>query len=73
MYIFLLCSQLFTDNKDKQGKRMTRVTLKMQLCLLFNQLRYTNNLLLYRPVYVHVCVAASIIIVQVGCFLSVEK
>ena len=61
------------EKKSNQIKQRSKLILKMQLCLLLSQLRYTNDLFVYRSVYSRVCVAKSIIIVEVGCFLFIEN
>lgn len=61
------------EKKYNQIKKRSKLILKMQLCLLLSQLRYANDLFVYRSVYSRVCVAKSIIIVEVGCFLFIEN
>ena len=75
---FLLCSESWEliykkEKKSNQIKQRSKLILKMQLCLLLSHLRYTNDLFVYRSVYSRVCVAKSIIIVEVGCFLFIEN
>ena len=61
------------EKKHNQIKQRSKLILKMQLCLLLSQLRYTNDLFVYRSVYSRMCVAKSIIIVEVGCFVFIEN
>ena len=61
------------EKKYNQIKQRSKLILKMQLCLLLSQLRYTNDLSVYRSVYSRVRVAKSIIFVEVGCFLFIEN